>query len=367
MMRLNRYFCSLLSACAALSCAWAQSPEETIRTWVVDNNLDNPAADFHVLQEAVDAAAVGDRILVTPSLESYDSITINQGITLIGAGFGNGNYNQGGAQKSSIRRITITAGSSNIVISGLRIFNLSFSGRKSFEGPDTISNVTLYRNEFSPRNTWDNDKSISLNQAQWGSVIKNLNIINNYFHNTIGLREQGSDYFKVSAVIENNYIRGGINSRTSKSASRQNTFHIINNTIWSGSSNAIEIQNGVFKNNIMINESLEISSSENVKVENNVFYGEGGDDFTDNNNIQVDDISSIMVNGGEFAEAWTLVEGSPAIGHGVGGVDAGIMGGRYPWGKAELSMLPYIKDLRAPSVVFKGDQATVEVEIGNPN
>ena len=54
-------------------------------TWTVDNVTSRPA-NFRTIQAAIDAAAVGDTLLIAPSASTYGGFTLTKRLNIKGTG-----------------------------------------------------------------------------------------------------------------------------------------------------------------------------------------------------------------------------------------------------------------------------------------
>lgn len=174
----------------------------TIRT--VSNYVNHPA-QYTSLQTAMDAADVGDTILVTGSTTSYGNIFINKRLTLIGAGHNNGGppsevfnvyYNSGSANTALIGFMcSIIYLNQSVAISGLRIercrINSAVTYYNNFPSNDlTIRNCVLYGGlslGAASNNVLITNNLIRGSVAVTSATATNMVISHNlFFHTTAG-------------------------------------------------------------------------------------------------------------------------------------------------------------------------------------
>lgn len=360
-------------------------------THTVDNKAGS-AAQFADLQTAIDAAQVGDTILVAPSPDGYGSVTIKKKLTLIGGGYTGlrtdvaymylENFNSG-------------SGSSGTYISGFDV------GRIYFD-PD-------YTNR--PSGT-----SASLS----GYIIERNQIGTLYFTQIAG--DENWNFSNIT--IRNNIITLGLNLGPNSSSSYSDNSYtglLVSNNIFSGaaitSQVSISTNNGVpyidfyqstsgvsIQNNIFINSSYVFEDIRGAVVENNIFYAvnpipesdyadqdtlnysinfnnnityQTPQDLTANswfavgaNNVDMDPLYvDFPIDGAGFSieHDYHLQAGSPGLGAGVNGEDLGIYGGTYPW-PASLSAKPKgpvmgkVEAIGSPSVPAGG---TLEIRFNS--
>lgn len=306
----------------------------------------NSSGDYTSLQEAVDAAEIGDIIYVNGSITNYGHVIINKSVNIIGPGyFFLDNYpeiiNQGLAK---IERLIIQNGSQNTYISGLNI--------DSYFTIEETSNIIIEKCLIEG----DNSDTHKISDSD------NIYIIRNFFKKT----DPYGQRFNLSSGVSNIYIKNNILELFSFGTST-NSFGInfINNIpiTTSDANSGYVFNNSKVQNNIFINKTPENDNNSN-QITHNLFTSQVN---PIQGNIIVDDISSIFVGyptQGEHGKEsrFTLKEDSPAIGTGYGGVDCGIFGGEEPYILSGIPSKPFITGFKAPSTAKPGDTIRVEIK-----
>ena len=125
------------------------------------------------------------------------------------------------------------------------------------------------------------------------------------------------------------------------------------------------------KNNVIISEDVNddaTCNTDNMYVRNNVLSSQSS--IHDGNVLLgSSDLTKIFKCTGTAysGEYYTLIEGSPAIGAGNGGIDCGVMAGAYrfvPYGRPRF--IPVIKEVSVPTIPTDG-KIKVSLKIENQN
>jgi parallel beta-helix repeat protein len=230
------------------------------KTWIVD---DDGPADFHTIQEAIDAASLGDTISVKAGTYN-ENVKVNKQLTLIGDG----------AEVTFIKaadsnKHVMNVSSSNVVVSG---FNVSGSTAVdpiygSGIRLTSVSNVSLLHNyashnlygiylEYSNNNTIV-DNYISSNH--WGINLENNDCYNTIMGNNASLNNNYG--IVIWASSSNNTVTGNTVSKNGRGITLGYSEHniIASNNI-SENLIGVEIQqvsnvNTVYHNNIIDNDA----------------------------------------------------------------------------------------------------------------
>lgn len=318
---------------------------------------------FRTLQAAHDAASAGDIIYVEPSYQgsiSYGSLICTKTLRIIGNGYNHvagSSISQPWRQVRSIigNVITIEKTAPNTILEGL---NYVISNALNIRATNVTITRCIYEGGVSA--------SISLERDATGSNGSNAKIAKNF-----GLpRINGSGYsiynaptcsytaFQIeNVIVSNNIINEYENGLQMNSG---NTILLSGGTCTSPS-----VQIPVFKNFIISNNTfmggLGITSCQGCTVQNNIIkYGLGtglnahgsvasnnvcttGCDFG-SNNIENVSIANLFVIASPIYvdQNYRLSLTSPAIGAGVGGVDAGAYGTNNPYRISGLAPIPQI-------------------------
>lgn len=352
----------------------------------VDNNS-GAAADYADLGAAIEAAEIGDTLLVAGSATSYGSHIIRKKLTLIGSGYTGLSTVVGSLE---FRKLTADSGSSGSYISGFKIDLLAFRPEylnTANQQADSLLDFTVERNII--------DKVQFTGSTNFGDIYKytykRFSFRNNIMTRYVALNDGTNKSFE-SIVLSNNifdglYFAGVVNVSISGGEESIDSFEsasgfIIRNNIWTtrGSRAFEQIRNAIVENNIFYAINL-ITASEyegldtlqySLNFNNNITYLTP-QDLTDNswfavgaNNQNVDPLFvNFPVDGAPFSfdHDYRLQDGSPAIGAGVNGEDLGIYGGAYPWpGPLELRpkgpIVTELEPVGSPSIPAGG---TLEV------
>ena len=331
------------------------------KIWRVNNNP-GVNANFTDLQPAHNAAANGDTIIVEPSNTNYGSITLTKRLTLYGAGYfltqntgkqdnqinariGAVTFDDAYATNNSL--ISTSAGS---VISGLetglittRVSNITISRCKAAgiqvmdgNGPTglfTTSNILIYQNfvgTISLSNSTSSSPSAATNVLIKNNITYQGTIIVNY---------------PCSAIIENNTLlmEGNNVITTSNSTWRSNIF-IANNPITVNGYFSTP-SNSVLSHNVSNTTFTTAPNATGISYSSNVT----------NANTMAIFVADPSTNSGRPPVGFTddnrfmLKAGSPAIGAGYNGVNAGAFEGTTPYILSGIPAIPSIYYLEVPT------------------
>ncbi|HEX8332166.1 MAG TPA: right-handed parallel beta-helix repeat-containing protein [Segetibacter sp.] len=312
------------------------------KIWRVNNNAGVPA-DFTTAQAAHNGAGAGDTLHFEPSPTSYGGITMAKRLVLIGVGdfLDINSNNQATNVTARLDGIDIRAGADNstIMVSALYLNLVNVQG-VIIQRCNVISRSAVYIQYDAFSSIWVENASNT--------------IIRNCFLSESGIHISGS----TNVQIINNIMADFVFMRSASSAT------IMNNVINGKTvTDANSIQNATVRNNIF-SKSTTFSCSSCV-VENNIASanilpaGNGNQ-----NNV---DMTTVFNNPNTYVDkAFQLKPGSPAIGAGVGGVDAGAYGGISPYHLSVQPNIPAIYKLVAPAVVT-GSTMTVTISTKSNN
>lgn len=280
-------------------------------TVITVNNGTVGAGQYTSVQDAVDAASVGDTIYVHGSQTNYGNVTLNKRLVLMGAG-----HHPKGTQynfSTSLNSIILSAGNSTTLPSGSVIQGLRFSTIQKSSGSLAVNNIIVERSWVDSwvrvmgsgwilRNNYIGGVNISKN--------KNLIISNNFIFSWV------SDSNQPSVIITNNIIRGGYLSQI----------------------NYATVTNNIF----MKPTPANFSGTQNTYNKNLFIYADPANyvDFPLANNTGVGNINTIDA---QFTETiplnvnatnsldyeWKLLETSLGYKYGTDGTNIGIYGGSY--------------------------------------
>lgn len=360
-------FSSLLSLLCAAVFALGLNSEVHATIWTVSNDANRPA-QFTTLQEAHDAASIGDTILITGNNAynaEYAGIDVYKPLTFIGEGIDDAAGPMTRIGYMTFRRLNNALSSSGSRMYGLKVYNITiepdFSG--SAAGEEVLSDFIFERVKIN---------GLSMNSSS-GEQISDVTVRNCVFENYGSLYASGTSNVSLTSnvIIANNVF----------SYVSINTGGEVNNT-W------------LLQNNLFLNKSSDIFSQNcsELVIENNIFYKAeptGASNSIFNNNLaflcnngtmpygsnvgsgNIDGENPLFLNypelGGveqSFAHDYSLQSGSPAIGTGTNGSDIGLNGGNAPVANIpQFAAIPAVTLLDIPvSSVPVGGTLQVNIE-----
>jgi len=328
----------------------------------VDNN-ENSGALYSSIQVAIDAATVGDTIIVAGSETTYDGFTLNKKLVLIGAGYQSTEDAQFGFTtkvnhmviKNENPALDLNASGSHIegfYVNGVvttaggnyRYISVGFEGTES----NTLTNVTFTRNRC---------ESVHL------SYFSNIKIYNNILDNIGYAPNYNSVYgdypFGSNLLVANNIFTGGV-ARVKGSQIFINNLFIGSDQVYDVFFSGVGITNQasgiVFSNNILWGRGT--GGASNVALTHNlVLTSEGGETFdygTNSTGNNLENVNPKFVDVPEFALDFSydyrLAEDSPCKGTGSDGTEMGIFGGPYPFPSAGDVPNVIVTESRIPKI-----------------
>lgn len=309
---------------------------------VVDNNPGN-AAHYSTLAAAMSAASAGDTILVVGSPDSYGRLTLNKRLVLFGPGYLlTSNPGTQAIKLPATASFTFNSGSEGSVVCGFLMYD---------QLQINVNNITVKRNYW---NFFYNSQMINVGNGS------NVVIKQNYIRNTTT-----GDYPAIycsqntsSVVIANNYLYS--NGGTSLYLESGGGPFYVDNNVFEGK---LLIYNSILTGNIWANTGT-LSGSGNTFQYNLC----AGTQFPDaNGNIREVDMATVFLNSGSTDARWQLLEGSPAIGAGPGGIDCGMFGGNDPYVLSGMPPIPSITDFFAPSTASQASGLDVQLKAKSHN
>jgi hypothetical protein len=326
------------------------------KIWRV-NNISGINADFTTIQAAHDGAASGDTIYVEGSPTNYGSLTSSKKLIIIGPGYflSENPGNQAITLTAQISYITYNVGSEDSIIMGM-----------DFYGEINIycDNITIKRNDFA----------IAIGGVyDWGPFAIRLNYHSNNssipVSNIYILQNFGTyvyiNYASTGVLISNNYItyNSDYGDQTNNAILNLNTNcqAIVQNNIFRRGGidgNA----NSSFSNNILVNGFVNLNgalSSNNIA---------SGTQFGTTNGNQANvNMSTVFEASGAWDIYWKLKAGSPAIGAGYGGADAGMFGGTTPYVLSGIPSIPSIYSFINQPIGSNSDPINVTIKVKSNN
>lgn len=348
---------TLVSTCFAAALVLLTSASFAT-VWRVNNN---PVvnANFNSISSALSSSsvAINDTVYVEGSAQNYGSLTVNKNVVLIGAGYflTDNDTTQAFAQSSVVTSMSITA-------AGARIFGFQINGQVSFGAND----IVFERNRINQTSTGGNAISIS-------SSRNNITIRNNWIQRPITSNCcNGGWAIDMSTGSTNIYIIGNIikagikaNSGTWNPSSTgainmaSNATAVLTNNVILGHMNLF---NAIFNNNIQLNGTY--SSTNMIQVAHNL--GQSTQFGTSNGNLSNVNMATVFTYGpgGEDVDNhYQLLAGSPALGAGVSGVDAGAFGGDFPYYLSGIPAIPAVFEATIPTIVTTASGLNINTKI----
>jgi hypothetical protein len=320
-----------------LLCSFLTQAQNILRV----NNGTDVNAPYPTISAAMTAAGTNDIIMVEGSIVTYENLTINKKVTIVGPGyFLNENLNfQGSLLPASIVTVTLAAGAD-----GTSIYGMNIVGSIGMAQGLTINNITISNSRVN---------TIAL----FGTG--NNFFISGCYINGVFNFSPASTY--TATTITNNYV-GGSGSTTATSATSLVTFthNIINGSV--GSLQNCDVRNNIFnttfsgtftgaifKNNVFTNSQATLSTAGITADNTNIFSALASNLF-------------VGLTGNTTDTQWKLKTGSPAIGAGIDGVDCGMYGGNTPYRPSGIQLgQPTINSFTSPTSVQQNGTLNVKV------
>lgn len=341
---------------------WALSPISLFaKIWIVDSNVGSTIKDFVTLNDAYTGAAAGDTLYLIGSPNNYitSTVTLTKRLVIIGPGYF---LSQNPDTQASLltafldtpdgfvcENLVFSPGSEGSVVMGVTSYGNFLVN---------TSNILIKRNQFQQSGGACGVASISVSAS---NVLIVQNFIDSFSYGT------GEPLIRVNIgftgiLIANNYIRhncSGCGGSVAAIRSNGSSLEVSNNVLIGG----IEANNALVQNNIFTtNNSFTVSSSivrNNLHAANNLPGADGNQ-----NGVLM---STVFVGTGSPDGQYALKAGSPAIGAGFGGVDAGIFSGTEPYVLSGLPPIPSIYSLVAPAVGEKNTGLPVQIKVKSNN
>ena len=328
-IELNLFTMLRLSTLAILAVLLSFNASAT--TWTVSNNLNKPA-QFTSLQTAIDAAAIGDTLLISGSPNSYGNITLSKQLHLIGEGIGSSLDHPTTLGGFYMRCQNGTINASGSFLEGLIMSYLYWGGGNYSSDADTLQNVTINRCRMSyvQRAIYGNGtvKGFMFNQCIIDHYV-NFDGTNGWLGNLTGTMED---------VDFANCVFNGLSSYHMSNVGDCNGQLVMRNCLFLSTSqtlNSGNLSEAVFEDCMFIGTNFPTNLSGCVF---NHCLSHQGDDPTlppagnsGSGNVSDADPLFTAYNPTPVNHSWahdyTLQAGSPAIGAGTSGTDIGMGGG----------------------------------------
>lgn len=319
----------------------------TVAAVITVNNNENSGAQYTTIQSAIDAATVGDTLIVAGSETNYEGFTLNKRLVLMGAGYQSTEDEQFGFTtkvnhmviKNENPALDLDASGSHIegfYVNGVvttasgayRYISVGFEGTES----NTLTNVTFTRNRCGAVHL-----TYFSNIRIYNNILDNIGYAPNY-NSVFGDYPFGSNLFAA-----NNIFTGGV-ARIKGSQIFINNLFIGSEQVYDVFTSGVGINNQasgiVFSNNILWGRGTG-GASNAAMTHNLVLTSEGGETFdygTNSTGNNLENVNPQFVNVPDytldFSYDYRLADDSPCKGAGSDGTDIGIFGGPYPFPSA---------------------------------
>lgn len=321
------------------------------------NNMPGTAATHRTLQGAIDSAAAGAIIYLEPSPATYGVVNLNKPVTLIGNGYFLGlnpaPFTQANAATSILTTLNIASGAQGSIITGIS-FTAPFTSSSVRLSLSGVSNITFARCQFAWEYMWGNYPSLN---CAYLENVSGITFRQCYFE-CPGQGFLAATNTVSNILYENNIMTGnnlhfvqpyGGGLAPGSITYRHNTFYSRQSDINFGGSR-------YFSNVLLLETNNAITTGAGAtaatgNVSNKPVVGAGN--IT---NANLPDVLLLASNPQVLSPdgRMQLKPGSPAIGYGEGGVDAGAFGGSNPY---VLSGIPFIPNIYASEVAQTGTSA----------
>ena len=319
------------------------------------------AGQYSTLQEAHDAASIGDTIHVFPSVGSYEAITVTKTLHFMGAGFSKSSDNL--KPTLLIGTMIFSEGSDGSTLE-------SFGRGGGLYVTIDANHITIKRNLLHRITIIENHSGTCIIQNYISENSENYAI---YVHNN-------NDVFVANNIIWNMYQKG------------YNTYNKVNeggNGIFaSHNSITLTLFHNIFNvrtkfNNIYpcsYGANAIIASGANIDIANNIFLDgkisastgyfyynmcESTQLPDQNRNIRNVNMDTVFIN--HSNADFHLAENSPAKNAGRNGVDMGIYGGSTPFVDNGIPSAPAIIQIEADHVVSKTHGLDITIKAKSTN
>jgi hypothetical protein len=326
--------------------------------WRVNNN---PVvnANFNSITSALSSSsvAINDTVYVEGSAQNYGPLTVNKNVVLIGAGYflTDNDSTQAFDQSSVVTSMSIAA-------AGARIFGFQINGSVTFSAND----IVFERNRVNQ--TGSSATAINISSSR-----NNLTIRNNWIQRPITSSCCNAGWaIDVSTGSTNVYIIGNIIKAGTKANSSSwepsqagairmasNATAVLTNNVILGH---MTLFNAIFNNNIQLNGTY--SPTNMIQVAHNL--GQSTQFGTSNGNLSNVNMATVFTYGpgGEDVDNhYQLLAGSPALGAGVSGVDAGAFGGDFPYYLSGIPAIPAVFEATIPTIVTTASGLNINTKI----
>lgn len=303
---------------------------------------------YRTIQEAHDAAANGDIILVEPSRTSYGDLLCSKRLTIYGNGYWldyNGGTSKSNPNPTLLGTVDFAPGSSGSEISGFQTGDINVRA---------VSGIKVNRNHTWAFNVYAKFVS-GVGPTEYADV-SDITFTQNYCTGgVLVLGEDFGDIYTISDLtISNNYLWSFIEA----------TFHVWNGIFRNNTINEVvivRIANSIFENNILLAIANETDAFDVTPPETGSFYAISsslnynastyhlfpGSVGTGNQNELDPAAHFVTPTSGASSDAlFKLKEDSSLRTAGSGGTEIGMYGGATPYIVSGIPPIPAITNLK---------------------
>jgi hypothetical protein len=326
------------------------------------NNNSSVTADFTTLQAAHNSSSVvnGDTLHLEASPNTYGALTCSKRLIILGTGyFLNENPNtQAVTIPSQVGGVTFNVGSGGSVIMGV-----------DFEGNALnifCHDIVIRRCKFSAPNGANQDWTSGTINVYYLSTNSNIAANNIIISENYGVNIQ-INYPSTGILITSNLIT---RSSYEGEATANNCLYVnatavslVQNNIFRRG--RITANNSNFTNNIMYLGSFV--GTGNLISNNLANASQFGNTSGNQENVVMSNVFVGVGPGISTDGQWALKVGSPALGAGYGGVDAGIFSGQSPYVLSGLPPIPAVYFFQNQPVGSNTDPIDVQIKVKSHN
>ncbi|TSJ36607.1 hypothetical protein FO440_22535 [Mucilaginibacter corticis] len=307
----------------------------------VNNTLatDKTKNIFATLQEAHDAAAGGDTLLVEGTIKPYALLNCSKPLVIIGTGFFlTQNGGQANALSAVVNQINFNSGSEGSAIIGLLFLNTN-SNNCPYVAVDGISIIRCYL----------------ANGILITGNITSLIVIQNYITGPINV--YNSNLTLSGAILKNNIIDNGINVSSSPTVPR--VFAIVEHNIFT---NVVTLSTSSFRSNILTSTAVPTITSS--AIQNNLTLGTQFNSIATNQSYGSSDKLFVGVSASNNSPdgQYKIVAGSAFAKAGYNGEEPGVFGSAAPYVLSGIPPIPSVYELQADAVASKADGLNVTIK-----
>ncbi len=297
-------------------------------TWTVDNNISRPA-DFRTVQEAVDAAATDDVILLVGSQSEYGNLSLAKRVTIRGPGYFLSSNGVEGWGQSAVLSVSVSPGASGARLEGLTLdINIS-------PGINSCDELAIMRCR-SYSNDWVLYGSRHLISQCYSEravqLLGSQNVVSSCYFYSFNIQGSGSsvDHCVIGITAGSTHSFGAANTVANSIITRAFS------TTYTG---------GSIRNCLVMGSGILPPGNGNI-----------------NGGVLADTFEMSVEYGALSDTGYRLKPFSIAIGAGANGTDMGMFGGSSPYVISGIPAIPRIKALAMPTLVPDSTGLTFEVQ-----